>query len=200
MGSADDLAQVGNGVMTTMSRGRLAGLPVRALGKARRLQLPGAARDVAFDLANYAYVDDLGRETFAFSRRFRIGGSVSKFDDTMIFSERRQRIVNYLGSHQDIAAGLICDVTDAGGLRMRGAGQRVYLGALHVALPGLIAARAEVIEGWDDDRERFTVSVDISSAVGPLFSYRGWFSMAEVPCAVGDIPEGVRPARERTGD
>ncbi|MCW2523135.1 MAG: hypothetical protein JWO63_1470 [Frankiales bacterium] len=200
LSSEQDLAQVGNGVMTNMARGRLAALPVLALGRARRLELPGAGTDVRFELANYSYLDTLGRETFAYSRRFHVGSSVRKFDDTMIFSDRRQRIVNYLGSHQDLAAELICEVTETGGIRMRGAGQRVYAGQFHLRLPTRVAAAAEVVETWDEERDRFTISVDITSAAGLLFGYRGWFKMTEVPCLVGAIPDGVRPDKERLGD
>ncbi|UQX87247.1 DUF4166 domain-containing protein [Jatrophihabitans telluris] len=200
LSSRDNLAELGTGVMTSMKRGRLAAVPVAIAGRSRRLELPGAATDVRFDLANYAYLDGFGRETFLYSRRFRFPARVARFDDTMIYSESRTTIVNYLGSHQDIAAELRLSVTDDGGLRMQGGSQRIYLGRVKLALPGALAARAEVIERWDEAANRFTISVEIDSAAGSLFAYRGWFTVNEVPMVPQDIPAGLRPDRERRGD
>ncbi|MCW2539750.1 MAG: hypothetical protein JWN95_1475 [Frankiales bacterium] len=200
MSSADHLAQVGSGVMDEVERSRLVAVPVTLLGAARRLQIPATARDVRFELANYAYQDTYGRETIAFSRRFDLPDGVQKFDDTMIYSEGRSSIVNYLGSHQDIAADIRCEVTAHGGIRMIGGSQRLFLGPLRVALPSRVAATADVIETWDDDKAAFSISVTIASAVGALFSYRGSFTMEEIPLSAQRIPGRVRPDRERRQD
>ncbi len=200
MSSASGIAQIGGGVMTRMTRGALAAVPVALLGSARRLELPGAGTGVRFDLANYAYVDTLGRDTFAYSRRFQLGSKVARFDDTMIFSEARGCIVNYLGSHQDIAAELHCEVIDGGGIRMLGGDQRVYQGRLGFRLPALLAAKAEVIETFDEANVRFTISVEIVASKASLFSYRGWFNLAEVAFDAAEIPSGVRPDVERAAD
>jgi len=200
MTSARGTAQFCAGVMTEVWRGTAAAVPVMLLGRLRRLELPGRASDVAFDLANYAYRDRFDRETFAYSRRFRVGDKIRSFDDTMIFSERRGCIVNYLGSHQDIAADLHCEVTRDGGIRMRGGSQRIYLGPVRVALPNALRATADVVECYDDAAQHFRISVEIASGAGRLFGYRGWFKVAEVPCGTTDIPSGVRPDVERAAD
>jgi hypothetical protein len=198
MSAASGTAQLGHGVMTSMTRSPLAVIPVLAFGARRRLELPGTGRHVPFDLANYAYLDSFGRDTFAYSRRFQLPGQVRRFDDTMIYSEQRRSIVNYLGSHQDVAAELRLEVTPQGWMRMIGGAQRLYLGAFGIPLPGPMAARAEVLETVDGDR--FTISVDIGSAVGRLVSYRGWFVMREEPFVRGEVPPGVLPDRERQRD
>lgn len=198
--SRDDLAQVGGGVMTHTSRGAIAALPVALLGSARRIELPAAGTNVRFDLANYAYLDSFGRETFAYSRRFHVGGHLRRFDDTMIYSEHRGSIVNYLGSHQDLAAELELAVTPEGWLRMTGGAQRLHLGPVGIKLPQIAAARAEVIETWDAAADRFTISVEIDSPVGRLFSYRGWFAVDDVPMPRADLPRAALPDRERRAD
>jgi hypothetical protein len=200
MSSGDNLAQVGSGVMDRVERARLVSAPVILLGAARRLQIPATADDVRFELANYAYRDTYGRETIAFSRRFDVPGGVKKFDDTMIYSERRGGIVNYLGSHQDIAADIRCTLTTNGGLQMTGGGARFFLGPLRVALPSRIAATAVVVEEWDEDAATFRISVTIASPIGALFSYNGSFTMEEIPLSAQRIPGGVRPDHERARD
>jgi hypothetical protein len=200
MTSDDGLAQVGVGVMSEMTRSRLAGVAVVALGRMRRLELPAAGREVRYHLANYAYRDTFGRETFAYSRRFLLGHRVNRFDDTMVFSERRGCIVNYLGSHQDIAAELHLEPTKGGGVRMRGGNQRIYQGRLGLKLSGALAAKAEVVETFDEEAERFTITVDIAAAGRRLFGYRGWFQLTEVPLTAEGIPHGIRPDRERRQD
>jgi hypothetical protein len=200
MTSEDGLAQVGIGVMSEMTRSRLAAVPVLTLGRMRRLELPPAGREVRYHLANYAYRDTFERETFAYSRRFLLGHQVNRFDDTMVFSERRGCIVNYLGSHQDIAAELHLQPTESGGLRMRGGNQRIYQGRFGLKLPDALAAKAEVIETFDEEAERFTISVQIAAAGRRLFGYRGWFQLAEVPFTAEQIPLGIRPDRERRQD
>jgi hypothetical protein len=200
MTSDDGLAQVGVGVMSDMTRSRLAGVPVIALGRMRRLELPAAGREVRYNLANYAYRDTFGRETFAYSRRFLLGDRVSRFDDTMVFSERRGCIVNYLGSHQDIAAELHLEPTEGGGVRMRGGNQRIYQGRFGLKLPDAVAANAAVVETFDEETERFRITVDVAAAGRRLFGYRGWFQLTEVPLTAEQIPPGIRPDRERRQD
>jgi hypothetical protein len=201
MTSASSTAQLSSGVMTEVWRGAAAAVPVVLLGRARRLELPGRASEVPFELANYAYLDTHGRETFAYSRRFKVGGGrIRRFDDTMIFSEHRDCIVNYLGSHQDIAADIHCEVTEAGALRLRGGSQRFYQGPVRLTLPRSLAAMADVVESYDEAAEQFRISVEITSRMGRLFGYRGWFTVTEVPFRAADIPPGVRPDVERTED
>lgn len=194
------IAQLGRGTMTDMHRGVLPAVPVALFGRSRRTQLPGSADDVPFKLANYSYRDGFGRPTFAYARRFHIAGRTHRFDDTMIFSERRGCIVNYLGSHQDIAAELRLHVTNDGRLRMISGEQRAYLGPLGFRLPHALAARAEVIESWDEQAQRFTISVEVDSPAGRLFAYHGWFVVAPRALARSDIPADALPDRERQQD
>ncbi|MGX7680467.1 DUF4166 domain-containing protein [Jatrophihabitans sp. DSM 45814] len=200
MSSASGTAQIGGGVMTHLTRGALAARPIALAGRHRRLELPASGADVAYDLANYAYLDTLGRETFAYSRRFHPAGRENRFDDTMIFSENRGCIVNYLGSHQDIAAELQLSVTPDGGIRMRGGDQRLYQGRFGMKLPRALAATAEVVESFDVADDRFTISVEIKAARAMLFGYRGWFRVADVETKPAQIPLEVRPDVERRQD
>lgn len=98
--------------MEEVWRGPLWTLPFLLLGSTRRILLPNCGRSVPFTIANYAYVDRYGRETVTWSRRFRFPRHYRTFDATMIYSKRRDKIVDYLGTHQHLAVDL--DATSMG--------------------------------------------------------------------------------------
>jgi hypothetical protein len=159
---------------------------------------PSRGRDVPFTIANYAYVDSFGRETVTFSRRFKMKRRIRAFDATMIFSRQRNAIVDYLGTHQHLAVELRAWADADGGLRMRSGAQRLYEGAVRFRFPLLLSGVAEVREWWDDDADRFHISVDVRNRfLGRLFGYRGSFTVTEIPCAPGEVPVDVKPIREQ---
>jgi hypothetical protein len=195
--SADGVCQLGTGVMEEVWRGRFFTLPFLLLGSTRRVLFPSRGRDIPFTLANYAYVDGFGRETVTWSRRFRMRRRYRAFDATMIFSRSRGVIVDYLGTHQHLAVDIHCSVDDQGGLCLRSGEQRFYEGPVAFRFPTLFSGVADVREWWDDETERFCIDVNVSNRVfGPLFGYRGSFTVVERPCTTEDIPLDVRPLRE----
>jgi Domain of unknown function (DUF4166) len=60
----------------------------------------------------YAYVDRFGRGTGTWVRRFHFPRRTRTFDATMIYSKRRDTIVDYVGTHQHLAVDLHCWVDD----------------------------------------------------------------------------------------
>jgi hypothetical protein len=195
--SADGVCQLGTGVMEEVWRGRFFTLPFLLLGSTRRVLFPSRGRDIPFTLANYPYVDGFGRETVTWSRRFRMRRRYRAFDATMIFSRSRGVIVDYLGTHQHLAVDIHCSVDDQGGLQLRSGEQRFYEGPVAFRFPMLFSGVADVREWWDDEAERFCIDVNVSNRVfGPLFGYRGSFTVVERPCTTEDIPLDVRPLRE----
>lgn len=56
---------------------------------------------------------------------------------------------------------------------------------------------ADVREWWDDDAQRFRIEVHVANELlGPLFGYRGSFTVDERPCTASEIPADVMPVRE----
>jgi hypothetical protein len=195
--SADGVCHLGKGVMEEIWRGRFFTLPFLLLGSTRRVLFPSRGRDIPFTLANYAYVDDSGRETVTWSRRFKMRRRFRAFDATMIYSRSRRLIVDYLGTHQHLAVDIHCSVDDEGAMCLRTGEQRFYEGPVAFRFPLLFSGVADVREWWDDEAERFRIDVTVSNRVfGPLFGYRGSFDVSERECAPDDIPLDVRPLRE----
>jgi hypothetical protein len=196
--SADGIAQIGRGVMEEVWRGPLWTVPFLALGAWRRIMFPSRGRDVPFTIRNYAYRDAFGRETVTWARRFWTRERRARpFDATMIYSERRGRIVDYLGTHQHLAVDIDLEVDPGGGLRLRSGEQRFYEGPVAFRLPMRASGIADVHEYWDEAEQRFRISVSVSNPrFGRLFGYSGWFEVEERPVADGMVPDEVRPRRE----
>ena len=195
--SGDCVASVGRGVMEELWIGPPYTLPFLYIGTWRRIMFPERGRDVPFTIENYAYVDSFGRETVTWVRTFDMRRRRRRFDATMIYSEQRGRIVDYLGSHQHLAVDIDLSVADNGGMCLRSGAQRFYEGVIGFRFPMILSGYAEVCEWFDDRDGRFHISVDVRNRVwGKLFGYRGWFDAEFVPCQAGAVPDHVKPVRE----
>jgi len=86
---------------------------------------------------------------------------------------------------------------DHGALCIRSGEQRFYEGRLAFRFPLLFSGVADVRERWDENTQRFRIEVRVANKLlGPLFGYRGSFTVAERPCTAEEIPIDVRPIRE----
>jgi hypothetical protein len=194
--SEDRCAAIGRGVMEQVWHGPPYTLPFLYVGTWRRIMFPQRGRNVPFTLQNYAYRDRFGRETVSWIRDF--GPPLHRrFDATMIYSERRGRIVDYLGTHQHLAVDIDLGVDERGGLHLRSGGQRFYEGPLAFRFPMVFSGYADVHEWFDDAEQRFRISVRVTNPTwGPLFGYEGWFEVEWRPCDARGVPSDVRPLRE----
>jgi hypothetical protein len=195
-GSGDRIACIGRGVMDRIWHGRFYTVPFLALGTWRRIMFPERGTNVPFSIRNYAYRDSFGRETVTWIRSFDTR-KPRRFDATMIYSEQRARVVDYLGTHQHLAVDIAFTVDKDGGLRLRSGEQRFYEGRLAFRFPMFLSGIAEVREWYDDREACYRIAVHVSNPVwGPLFGYEGRFDVEWVPCAADEVPADVRPVRE----
>jgi hypothetical protein len=192
--SADNIASVGTGVMEEIWHGPLYTLPFLYLGSWRRIMFPEHGRNVPFRIENYAYVDALGRETITWVRTF-LTQPTRRFDAYMIYSEQRQRIVDYLGTHQHLAVDIDLSVATNGGLRLRSGAQRFYEGAVGFSFPLLFSGVADVSEWYDETNRRFQIEVAVQNRTwGRLFGCQGHFQVEWHPIGAG-VPETLLPKR-----
>ena len=196
LSSADGGAALGSGVMEEVWHGAPYTLPFLYVGAWRRIMFPERGRQVPFRIDNYAYVDPLGRETVTWIRRFAIRRP-RRFDAYMIYSEGRGRIIDYLGSHQHLAVDIALAVNERGGLRLTSGAQRFYEGRLAFSFPLFFSGVAEVCEWYDEAAARFRIEVAVRNRVwGPLFGYRGSFTVEEMNCLADEVPPDVQPDRD----
>ncbi|MDI2126478.1 DUF4166 domain-containing protein [Yinghuangia seranimata] len=194
-------ACVGTGTMrriwngTRLSRPLLR--PFLAVGDRRHILLAETGEDVPFTIENYPYLDSYGRETVTFVRTFDLPRRRRRFDATMVYSERRDCVVDYLGTHQHLAVDLAFAADRTGGLVIRSGGYRFRERALDTRLPRAVVGDAVVRERFDDATGRFHISVRVTNPVlGPLFGYDGAFTAAYADLTAHSVPASVRPVRE----
>jgi hypothetical protein len=195
--SEDGYGSIGIGVMDEIWRARGFTRPFLAFGAWRNLMFSDTGRDVPFTIENWPYVDRYGRETVTFVRTFELPHGRRRFDATMIYSETRGRIVDYLGTHQHLAADVELSVDDDGGLRLRTGAQRFYERSLAFSFPMWLSGTGEVHEWYDEQAGRHRIEVVVTNRlVGPLFGYHGSFTAVQRPVPPEGVPPSVKPKRE----
>ena len=193
--SKDNVAAIGTGVMEEIWHGRAYTLPFLYLGAWRRIMLPESGQNVPFEIANYGYVDTLGRETITWIRTFHTKRD-RRFDAYMVYSEERRCIVDYLGSHQHLAVDIDLKVNSNGGLRLRSGAQRFYEGAVGFSFPMLFSGIADVCEWYDEEQKCLRIEVVVSNRTwGKLFGYKGHFQVTWHSILPSEVPESVLPIR-----
>ncbi len=195
--SKDNLAAIGTGVMQNVWHGKFYTLPFLAVGTWRNIMFPSQGKNIPFTIENYAYRDSLSRETVTWIRTFQFIPRVRRFDATMIYSEERKKIVDYLGTHQHLAVDIDASVAPNGGIRIRSGEQRFYEGPVQFVFPMIFSGRAEVCEWYDETRNKFKIEVNVHNDIwGPLFGYSGTFDVEFKRVTPQEIPIDVKPLRE----
>ena len=199
--SADGTCALGTGVMDELWHGRLYTLPFLYIGAWRRIMFPECGVNIPFSIANYAYRDGFDRETVTWIRTFR-ARRTRRFDAYMIRSQQRNRIVDYLGTHQHLAVDIDRSVDARGGLQLRSGEQRFYEGLVGFRFPMFFSGTAEVCEWYDESIRKFRIEVCVSNRFwGPLFGYGGTFSVEWSPSVPTIFPPTSNPgARSRGSD
>jgi hypothetical protein len=175
--STSSISAIGRGTMHRVWHGRWYTLPFLWLGTWRSIMFPEQGNEIPFTIENYAYKDNLGRETVTWLRTFLLGRR-RRFDAYMIHSEQRKLIVDYLGTHQHLAVDIDISVASNGGLKLRSGEQRFYEGPVGFRFPMLLSGRAEVCEWYDDEQQCFRIEVIVSNRWwGRLFGYTGSFQV-----------------------
>jgi hypothetical protein len=193
--SGSGIAAVGSGVMEQLWHGAPYTLPFLYIGTWRSIMFPERGQNVPFTIQNYAYRDPLGRETVTWVRTFATR-TPRRFDAYMIYSEERQCIVDYLGTHQHLAVDLELSVAPNGGLRLRSGPQRFYEGPIAFPFPLLFSGVADVCEWYDDAAQCFRIEVSATNRTwGKLFGYKGRFQVEWLPAQVADVPKDILPRR-----
>lgn len=193
-------ACVGHGTMEEIRRGPWWTVPFLHIGKIRNILIPEVGKDVPLTIENYPYLDPFGRETVTFVREFRVHEKApSRFDATMIWSSRRQRIIDYLGTHQHLAVDLSMSVDPDGSLLLTSHAQRLYEGWFGFSFPMIFSGKAVLRENWDEEAQLYRIHLEVRNPVfGFLFGYTGTFT-CEFP-TTHDAPERLKPVRHEVRD
>ncbi|WP_324756743.1 DUF4166 domain-containing protein [Haloarcula montana] len=196
--SADGVACIGRGTMEYVRNGGPHLLPFLWFGATHNTMFPEENTAVPFTIRNYAYEDAFGRETVTWLRRFDMPRR-RRFDAAMIYSEDRDRIIDYLGTRHHLAVDIDLAVSDRGGIEITTGPQRLYAVGTCVPLPLALSAQATVHEWYDDETEQFRIAVTVTNPlVGLVFEYRGSFEVEWIDCEA--VPDAVRPVSPTAGE
>lgn len=193
----DQVAHIGSGVMHRIERHSRLTAPFLRIGARRNILFPETGTDVPFSVKNYAYRDRFGRETVTWHRTFGFATRDRIFDATMVYNNDRDVIVDYLGTHQQVAADLHCTVDEDGGINFTSGEQRCYQGRFGFRLPNWFTGVARVREWWDDNEDCYRIDVHVTNPLlGTIVRYQGSFQLEIVPISQPeDIPANVTPVR-----
>ena len=186
-------ACVGTGTMDRIWHGRGFTRPFLWLGSTRNILVPTTGRDIPFRIDNYPYRDEFGREAVSFVRTFGFARR-RRFDATMVHHPDRGTIVDYLGTHQHLAADLRLRADPEGALVITSQRQVFLQGPIRVRVPALVTGSARVRESFDDTTGRFTIDVRVDNhRFGPLFGYHGTFTASFRDLGREGVPAAVKP-------
>lgn len=195
--SHSNAAFVGTGTMDEVWHGRWYVLPFLYVGATRRILFPETGTNVPFEIRNYAYRDQHGRETVTWKRKFTFAKRQREFDEYFVYSESRGTPILYAGTHQHLAVDLNFSVDEHGSLIVTTGHQRLFLGPITIPFPRFFSGEAYVKESYNDELDQFEVDVEISNRFwGKILGYRGSFHLDKIPCQRHEIPAGVIPIRE----
>jgi hypothetical protein len=174
-------------------------LPFLWLGSRQHILFPDCGHHVPFTIENYPYVDRHGRETVSFVRTFEFPRRRRRFDAQMVYSAGRG-LVDYLGTHQDLAVDLTMSARPDGGFRIRSGEFRLREGPVRTGLPRALTGTARVEEWFDEASGQFKIEVAVvNPRFGPVFGYEGSFAARFVDVC-GGVSGAVKPLREKVMD
>ena len=191
-------ACVGTGVFAAVRRGAWWTVPFLRLGAFRNILFPEQGTNIPFTIENYPYIDGYGRKTVTFVRTLQLpSGKKRRFDATMVHSQKRGAIVDYLGTHQHLATDLVLEVLDDGSLHLQTTGQRFFEGPVAFRFPALGTGTAELYERYDEARGVYKIRMQLHNPYfGFLFGYDGEFT-CKFPATAGRLtPVSLKPVRE----
>lgn len=198
-GSEDKVASIGTGTMEHVWYGKWYMLPFLYIGTWRNILFPQRGRQIPFTIENYAYKDSLGRETVTWVRTYKFPNKTRRFDATMIYSKERNKIIDYLGTHQHLVVEIDMMAADNGGMRLTSGAQYFYEGKIEFKFPMLLSGYANVCEWYDESIGKFRIDVKVNNKVfGPIFGYSGYFNIEYLDMKGKEVPQHVKPIREES--
>jgi hypothetical protein len=181
--------------MDRIWRGPVHTVPFLWLGTWRNIMFPEQGINVPFTFENWAYVDDLGRETVTELRTFELKRT-RRFDAYMVRDSHRNTVVDYQGTHQHLAVDLDLEVADNGGLRITSGQQRIHEGFLSFRYPMFFSGKASVFVWYDDAAELFRIEVDVRSDYwGPILGFSGSIVVEWEEVDPENLPPRIKPKR-----
>lgn len=163
------------GVMEVMRSGPKLMKPIYHAMTYNDFLIPESGTDIPFSLTYYVRNFDGVRAEVIWEREFYFPNTTRKFTTNMKIDLTTKTGTDYLGDPAVFSSNVRFDVTQEGFLLMRSLEQHVVLGPFEIPVPKSLAGQGVVIEGYDEERDVYTIEVAFTNAAGPLVMYKGTF-------------------------
>ncbi|WP_227396001.1 DUF4166 domain-containing protein [Jeotgalibacillus aurantiacus] len=131
---------------------------------------------IPFSIANCCTINQNGEAEVAWERTFHFPKAVRKFNAKMTVDLERKLVKDYLGDVPFFYSDLNFNVTKDGFLLITSGVQKIVLGRKELILPGPLNGRVTVLEGYDDEKDVYTIHVSIyNDLLGRVMMYAGKF-------------------------
>jgi len=194
--TGNSVAFIGRGVMEKIWNGnKLAVAVLKVLSKSNIL-FPRVGDNIEYEIHNYPYKDEIGREAHSMNRVFFFPDLEQRFDGTALFSEKKNQIVEYLGLDHRMLFEMGLSADKNGAIRFSSGKQFVFLLGLKLPVPSFVRGDIELLEWYDDSKKRFYLDLTVKSKLfGKLFGFWGWFEGEYLDYKGKDLPGRFKPTR-----
>lgn len=165
-----------NGVMRHILIGCKLLAPFYKLAAKANFLFPESGENIRFSISNRSYLNKAEEAEVYWERTFYFPEVTRQFNARMTVDPRKQIVKDFLGDFSLFYSDLIFDVTAEGFLLIRSGKQKLIIGEAEIPLPKVLQGRVAVIEGYDDEKDVYTIHVTIHNAVlGRIMMYAGEF-------------------------
>jgi hypothetical protein len=194
--TANNIAIIGKGTMEKIWNGnKLAVFVLKLLSKSNIL-FPRIGENIEYEIHNYPYFDQGGREVHSMNRVFFFPDEEQRFDGTALYSEKKKQIVEYLGLSHDMVFEMELSAEENGAIKFTSGRQFAFFLGLQFPVPSFVRGDIELLEWYDDDSQRFYLDLKVKSKLlGPLFGFSGWFDIEYIDFTGKQIPVKFKPTR-----
>ncbi|KIL53512.1 hypothetical protein KP77_04880 [Jeotgalibacillus alimentarius] len=164
------------GVMSQIKNGGRLLSPFYCLTSKANFLFPESGQEIPFSIANRCAMNQDGEVEVAWERTFHFQNAERKFNARMTVDLEKKLVKDFLGDIPFFYSDLHFDVTKEGFLIITSGVQKVMLGKAGFTLPKILRGRVTVLEGYDDQKDVYTIHVSIYNAVlGRVMMYAGEF-------------------------
>lgn len=194
----NNIAFIGNGRMENIWVGNSWTVLILKMLSKSNILFPKTGKDIEFEIHNYPYIDSFGREVHSMNRVFYFPDGEQRFDGTVLFSNKSNQIIEYLGLDQKIFFKMGLSAEENGAIKFVSEEQYLIFFGKKIRISSFIRGNIELLEWFNDDENRFYLDLKVSTKLfGPLFGFTGWFTGEYKDFKNGYLPQKFKPTFEQ---
>ncbi|MER2106811.1 MAG: DUF4166 domain-containing protein [Solibacillus sp.] len=162
------------GVMHKIEQGIVLFKPFFHITKQMQFLFPEVGDNIPFTLKNTYVINEQGEHLITFERKFYFPTATRSFYSAMRIDLEHNRALDTFGKPALVSAELDFKVTKDGSLITKSGVQSLIVPYAEIPLPSMLSTRGQSIDGYDEEREAFTIEVtNYNPVVGRIVNYLG---------------------------